>query len=133
MAIDLGIDIRTYPSGTDNEKRLAGQARAVLFIFTIGAVVIKNLNTIVVNHNLINEQDIIIGKYNEMLFQMKGAQAELFRHQAGYTRNIEDQNYIGTNDEIFCHTVCRPSRCSLHAMPYKNRGAPHLLKAYSLR
>ena len=82
-------------------KNYGYQARAVLFIFTIAMVVIKNLNTIVVNHNLINEQDIIIGKYNEMLFQMKGAQAELFRHQAGYTRNIEDQNYIGMLTKYF--------------------------------
>lgn len=83
------------------KKRLISGLGLVLFIFTIGAlVVIKNLNTIVVNHNLINEQDIIIGRYNEMLFQMKGAQAELFRHQAGYTRNIEDLvNYIGLFDE----------------------------------
>lgn len=83
------------------KKRLISGLGLVLFIFTIGAmVVIKNLNTIVVNQNLINEQDIIIGKYNEMLFQMKGAQAELFRHQAGYTRNIEDLvNYIGMFDE----------------------------------
>ncbi len=83
------------------KKRLISGLGLVLFIFTIGAmVVIKNLNTIVVNQNLINEQDIIIGKYNEMLFQMKGAQAELFRHQAGYTRNIEDLvNYIGLFDE----------------------------------
>ncbi|MEK6672274.1 MAG: ATP-binding protein [Nitrospirota bacterium] len=83
------------------KKRLVSGLGLVLFIFTIGSlVVIKNLNTIVVNQNLINEQDIIIGKYNEMLFQMKGAQAELFRHQAGYTRNIEDLvNYIGLFDE----------------------------------
>ena len=72
-----------------------------LLIFSIGAlVVIKNLDTIVINQNLINEQDLIIGKYNEMLFQMKGAQAELYRHQAGYTRNIDDLvNHIESFDE----------------------------------
>lgn len=72
-----------------------------LLIFSIGAlVVIKNLDTIVINQNLINEQDLIIGKYNEMLFQMKGAQAELYRHQAGYSRNIDDLvNYIESFDD----------------------------------
>jgi len=72
-----------------------------LLIFTISAlVVVKNLNNIVVNQRLINEQDVIIGKYNEMLFQMKGAQAELYRHQAGYTRNINDLvNYVEAFDE----------------------------------
>ena len=83
------------------KKRLIIGLSLVLFIFTIGSlVVIKNLNTIVLNQNLANEQDIIIGKYNEMLFQMKGAQAELYKHQAGYTRNINDLvSYIEAFDE----------------------------------
>jgi len=73
----------------------------VLLIFVISAVVVvKNLDSIVENQKLINEQDLIIGKYNEMLFQMKGAQAELYRHQAGYSRNIDDLvNYIESFDE----------------------------------
>ncbi len=81
-------------------KLILGLGLALL-IFTIGAmIVIKNLDTIVMNQSLINEQDLIIGKYNEMLFQMKGAQAELYRHQAGYTRNIDDLvNYIEAFDE----------------------------------
>ena len=81
-------------------KLILGLGLALL-IFSIGAlIVIKNLDTIVMNQSLINEQDLIIGKYNEMLFQMKGAQAELYRHQAGYTRNIDDLvNYIEAFDE----------------------------------
>lgn len=81
-------------------KLILGLGLALL-ILTIGAmIVIKNLDTIVMNQSLINEQDLIIGKYNEMLFQMKGAQAELYRHQAGYTRNIDDLvNYIEAFDE----------------------------------
>ncbi|MDA8215475.1 MAG: ATP-binding protein [Nitrospiraceae bacterium] len=81
-------------------KLILGLGLALL-IFTIDAmIVIKNLDTIVMNQSLINEQDLIIGKYNEMLFQMKGAQAELYRHQAGYTRNIDDLvNYIEAFDE----------------------------------
>ncbi|MBI5634556.1 MAG: HAMP domain-containing protein [Nitrospirae bacterium] len=73
----------------------------VLLLFTVGAVVVvKNLNAIMANQKITNEQDIIIGKYNEMLFQMKGAQAELYRHQAGYTRNIDDLvNYIEAFDD----------------------------------
>ncbi|GAB4422041.1 MAG: hypothetical protein OHK0032_17650 [Thermodesulfovibrionales bacterium] len=83
------------------KKKLITGLGLVLLIFTIGAmVVIKNLDTIVMNQRLINEQDIIIGKYNEMLFQIKGAQAELYRHQAGYTRNIDDLvSYIESFDE----------------------------------
>ncbi|GER92819.1 hypothetical protein A45J_0547 [hot springs metagenome] len=83
------------------KKKLITGLGLVLLIFTIGAmVVIKNLDTIVMNQRLINEQDIIIGKYNEMLFQIKGAQAELYRHQAGYSRNIDDLvSYIEAFDE----------------------------------
>lgn len=82
-------------------KKLIAGLGFVLFLFSIGSVVvIKNLDTIVVNQKITNEQDVIIGKYNEMLFQMKGAQAELYRHQAGYTRNIDDLvNYIEAFDE----------------------------------
>ena len=83
------------------KKRLIYGLVLVLFLFTIGAaVVIKNLDNIVMNQRLINEQDVIIARYNEMLFQMKGAQAELYRHQSGYTRNIDNLvSYIESFDE----------------------------------
>jgi two-component system NtrC family sensor kinase len=73
----------------------------IFIILSVGAVVvIRSLDIIVINQNLINEQDGIIGKYNEMLFQIKGAQAELYRHQAGYSRNINNLvSYIESFDE----------------------------------
>lgn len=82
-------------------KKLILGLGLVLLISTLSAfIVTKNLNDIVTNQKLINEQDIVIGKYNEMLFQMKGAQAELYRHQAGYSRNINDLvNYIESFDD----------------------------------
>ncbi len=81
-------------------KLIQGLGLAMLIFVISAMVVVKNLDNIVANQRLINEQDIIIGKYNEMLFQMKGAQAELYRHQAGYTRNIDDLvNYIEAFDE----------------------------------
>ncbi|OGW20820.1 MAG: hypothetical protein A2077_02265 [Nitrospirae bacterium GWC2_46_6] len=83
------------------KKKLILGLGLVFLISAISAiVVIKNLDNIVVNQKLIHEQDIIIGKYNEMLFQMKGAQSELYRHQAGYSRNIDDLvNYIESFDD----------------------------------
>src|SRR3990172_8860585 len=82
-------------------KKLIIGLGLVLFISAVSAiVVIKNLNNMIANQKLINEQDVIIGKYNEMLFQMKGAQSELYRHQAGYSRNIDDLvNYIDVFDD----------------------------------
>lgn len=83
------------------KKKLILGLGLTLLVFSAGAMtVVKHLDTIVMNQNLTNEQDIIIGKYNEMLLQMKGAQAELYRHQAGYTRNIDELvNYIMSFDE----------------------------------
>ncbi len=83
------------------KKKLIIGLGLVFFISAVSAVVvIKNLNNMIVNQELINEQDVIIGKYNEMLFQMKGAQSELYRHQAGYSRNIDDLvNYIDAFDD----------------------------------
>lgn len=81
-------------------KLILGLGLALLIFVISAVVVVKNLDNIVANQRLINEQDIIIGKYNEMLFQIKSAQAELYRHQAGYTRNIDDLvNYIEAFDE----------------------------------
>lgn len=82
-------------------KKLILGLGLVLLISTLSAfIVTKNLNDIVTNQKLINEQDIVIGKYNEMLFQIKGAQSELYRHQAGYSRNINDLvNYIESFDD----------------------------------
>ncbi|RJQ17709.1 MAG: HAMP domain-containing protein [Nitrospiraceae bacterium] len=95
------------------KKKLITGLALVLLIFTIGSmVVIQNLNTIVANQNLINEQDMIITMYNEMLFQMKGAQAELYRHQAGYTRNIDDLiRYI---EEFDANLEFLPKKYSSH-------------------
>jgi two-component system NtrC family sensor kinase len=72
-----------------------------LVVFIAGAlVVIKNLDDIVENQELVNEHGFIIEKYNEMLFQMQGAQKEIYRHQAGYTRNVDDLvNHIETFEE----------------------------------
>lgn len=49
----------------------------------------KNLNTIIFNQNLKDEQEKIISGYNDILYNVKGAQAELYRHQAGFTMDID--------------------------------------------
>lgn len=48
----------------------------------------RNLNVIISNHEIKEHQEEIIGRYNNILFNLKDAQAELYRHQAGYSRNI---------------------------------------------
>lgn len=101
------------------KRKLFAGLSIVLIILAVGAaVVVHNLQTILLNQQLINEQDVIIAKYNDMLFHMKGAQAELYRHQAGYSRNIDDlvnnieefennmvdlaQQYSGHRNDVAC-------------------------------
>ena len=61
----------------------------LLFIFVIGAAAaIYNLNIVMESHRMVNIQDTVADKANEMLLQIKGAQSELYRHKAGYSRDI---------------------------------------------
>src|SRR3990172_151953 len=61
----------------------------LLFIFVIGtAAAIYNLNIVMESHRMVNIQDTFADKANEMLLQIKGAQSELYRHKAGYSRDI---------------------------------------------
>lgn len=73
------------------KKKLTIGLGTVLLIFIVGSiVVVQNLQSILSNQQIINKQDAVIARYNQMLFQIKSSQAELYRHQAGYTRNIDD-------------------------------------------
>lgn len=73
------------------KKKLISGLGLILLIFAIGAaVVIKNLDVAIITHDFINEQDTIISKHNEMLFQIKSVQTILYRHRAGYPGNVDD-------------------------------------------
>ncbi|ADU64782.1 ATP-binding region ATPase domain protein [Desulfurispirillum indicum S5] len=72
------------------KKLFVGLGLAML-LFIMGALmVLRHLETIIVNQGIASEQNVIISIYNEMLYFMRSAQAELYRHQAGYSRNIDD-------------------------------------------
>lgn len=61
----------------------------LLFIFAIGtALTLYNLRIVRESQRVVSMQDVIVDKVNDMLFQIKGAQFELYRHKAGYSRDI---------------------------------------------
>lgn len=71
------------------KKKLIIGLGLLLFIFVIGAAAtIYNLHIVMESHRMVSIQDVVADKANEMLLQIKGAQAELYRHKAGYSRDI---------------------------------------------
>ncbi len=61
----------------------------ITLIFIIsGVFILNNLHVITSSHELKEQQEEIMSRYNNILINLKGAQAELYRHQAGYTRDI---------------------------------------------
>lgn len=71
------------------KKKLRLGLGLITLIFTIsGVFILNNLNVITSHHELKEQQEEIISRYNNILINLKGAQSELYRHQAGYTRDI---------------------------------------------
>lgn len=71
------------------KKLITGLGLVTLIFIASGLFILQNLNTIISKQNLKDEQEKIISLYNDILYNVKGAQAELYRHQAGFTRNID--------------------------------------------
>ncbi|WP_027388901.1 sensor histidine kinase [Chrysiogenes arsenatis] len=61
----------------------------MLFLFA-AFIVLRSLDTLFVNQQITNEQNAIISRYTEMLYLLRSAQAEMYRHQAGYSHSIND-------------------------------------------
>lgn len=70
------------------KKLLLGLSLITLIFIISGVFILHNLNVITSNHEVKEQQEKIISRYNSILINLKGAQAELYRHQAGYTRDI---------------------------------------------
>lgn len=71
------------------KKKLILGLGLLLLVFVIGAgATIYNLFILMESDNMVKIQDVVVDKANEMLLQIKGAQSELYRHKAGYSRDI---------------------------------------------
>jgi two-component system, NtrC family, sensor kinase len=70
------------------QKLVAGLGLITLIFIVSGVFILKNLHVITSIHEMKEHQEEVIGRYNNILMDLKNAQAELYRHQAGYTRDI---------------------------------------------
>lgn len=61
---------------------------AIIFIVS-GFFVLSNLNIITSSQKLRDRQDDVLDRCGAMIEDIKSAQVELYRHQAGYSRNID--------------------------------------------
>lgn len=61
----------------------------ITIIFITSAVFITHyLNVIISSQELKDYQEIILDRYGNMLYALKGSQTALYKHQAGYTKDI---------------------------------------------
>lgn len=72
-------------------KKLLTALGVTLLLFLLAAfIILRSLDTLFVNQRITNEQNAIISRYTEMLYLLRSAQAEMYRHQAGYSHSIND-------------------------------------------
>ena len=71
------------------KKLIIGLSLVTVLFFFSGVFILKNLRTILSNHELVENHERILSKYDSMLFVTKEAQTKLYRHQAGYSRDID--------------------------------------------
>ncbi len=69
-------------------KFILGFGLLTLIFVLSGIFVIKGLNTMYFSDRLKDRQQKILNHYSQILYHLRGAEAELYKHQAGYSRNI---------------------------------------------
>jgi two-component system NtrC family sensor kinase len=70
------------------KKLITGLGLITLIFIASGVFILVNLNIINTNHKIKEHQERIIIRYGDILSNLRGAQSELYRHQAGYSRDI---------------------------------------------
>lgn len=86
-------------------KFIIGLGLVTLIFILSGIFILMNLRVITSNHQLKEHQEEIIRRYDNILYNLKGAQAELYRHQAGYSRDINNLvDYVLQLEEMLTST-----------------------------
>jgi signal transduction histidine kinase len=70
-------------------KLVTGLGLITLIFILSGVFILKNLDVITSSQEPKEHQERILTRYDSILYNMKGAQAELYRQQAGYSRDID--------------------------------------------
>jgi len=71
------------------KKLIAGFLLIALTFITSGLFIFWNINTVIVNQKLQDEQEDLISEYNDILYNLRSAQVQLYRQRAGFTRDID--------------------------------------------
>ncbi len=71
------------------KKLIAGFAIMSLIFIASGLFILWNLNAINLNQDLQDEQERIISRYDNILYNLRSAQAQIYRRQAGFCRDID--------------------------------------------
>jgi two-component system NtrC family sensor kinase len=89
------------------KKLIAGFVLMFTIFIVSGLFILWNLNTINLNQNLGDEQQRIITRYNDILYNLRSAQAQLYRHQAGFSSDIDSITVYIINAEDMLYEVNR--------------------------
>jgi two-component system NtrC family sensor kinase len=81
------------------KKLIAGFAIMSLIFIASGLFILWNLNAINLNQDLQDEQERIIGRYDNILYNLRSAQAQIYRRQAGFSRDIDSLTVYIINAE----------------------------------
>lgn len=71
------------------KKLIAGFVIMSLIFIASGLFILWNLNAINLNQDLQDEQERIINRYDNILYNLRSAQAQIYRQQAGFSRDID--------------------------------------------
>jgi HAMP domain-containing protein len=71
------------------KKLITGLGLIALIVVLSAVFILANLNVITREQNLGKQHERVISRYTDMLYLARSAQAEMYRHQAGYSRDID--------------------------------------------
>jgi len=118
----------------------------VTLIFTIsGIFILANIRRLASTEDLRDKHEKILDQYEDILFNVKNAQAELYRHEAGFSRDIDKmiESALGIEDVIsdikgeygiYAHIAlcnsCHPAQVKIDALQARLDQISRYLKRY---
>lgn len=89
------------------KKLIAGFVLMLTIFIVSGLFILWNLNSINFNQNLGEKQQRIVTRYNDILYNLRSAQAQLYRHQSGFSSDIDSITVYIINAEDMLYEVNR--------------------------
>jgi signal transduction histidine kinase len=85
------------------KKKLITGVGIITLIFVVsGIFIFANLRLVTSTEQLRDSQDKVLDSYSDIMFYLRSAQAELYRHEAGYSRDIDGlaENVLRIEDAL---------------------------------